>query len=869
MKKNISLPTKAFVAAFTLSLQLLFVPLANAGLVFVTEENAINSENFIIDFDDSSTDFIDLDFGTVLGAQFRFDIINDYFQLNRDINLLGNEALNFRVENLAAAPTCDGTLAGRLYHNTTDNVTYVCDGTTWLDINAGTTYTGSGGITLTGTNFTADLGTSIDASEIDANAVQDSEIDYTAVTLADFTNDAGFITTDTDTTYTGSGGITLTGTNFTNDLGTSIDSSEIVDDSITSADILAGTIAQSDLNLTDITLADFTNDAGFVTTDNDTTYTGSGGITLTGTNFTNDLGTSIDSSEIENGTIVGLDLDFTDITLADFTNDAGFVTTDNDTTYTGSGGITLTGTNFTADLGTSIDASEIDTNAVNDDEINYANVTLNDFTNDAGFITTDTDTTYTGSGGITLTGTNFTNDLGTSIDSSEIENGTIVGLDLNFTDITLADFTNDAGFVTTDNDTTYTGSGGITLTGTNFTNDLGTSIDSSEIENGTIVGLDLNFTDITLADFTNDAGFITTDTDTTYTGSGGITLTGTNFTNDLGTSIDSSEIVNDTITADDINVNAVTASELADDAVDTNAILNNAVDGTKINLTGNTQGDLMQYNGTDWARLALGTNAQYLGVNDAGTDLVWENVDTLADADGTTQIQVEEGVNDDTIRFDTAGGERMIIDNTGNVLIGAAAETIENVAFSPDGNDVFLADSLGVEGQIYTDATATKYEFVELHGCVRGSATAGTVAGGNSPVVRFDSGNNSQMRCSVPIPDDWVAGTDINLETFWSPSDNGTGDVDFDLEYASFAVGETIAGGSFVDTIPGATYETVAATTQLEVYQMTHDFAAADLGVNEMLNFNLHRTPGDAGDTYGADINIHMLRIAYTGKKLQ
>ena len=42
----------------------------------------------------------------------------------------------------------------------------------------------------------------------------------------------------------------------------------------------------------------------------------------------------------------------------------------------------------------------------------------------------------------------------------------------------------------------------------------------------------------------------------------------------------------------------------------------------------------------------------------------------MQDADGDTQIQVEEGSDEDKIRFDTGGTERMIIDNSGRVGIG-------------------------------------------------------------------------------------------------------------------------------------------------------------------------------------------------------
>ena len=47
--------------------------------------------------------------------------------------------------------------------------------------------------------------------------------------------------------------------------------------------------------------------------------------------------------------------------------------------------------------------------------------------------------------------------------------------------------------------------------------------------------------------------------------------------------------------------------------------------------------------------------------------------DTLTDADGDTLVQVEEGSDEDMIRFDTDGTQRMIITDGGNVGIGIAA----------------------------------------------------------------------------------------------------------------------------------------------------------------------------------------------------
>ena len=45
----------------------------------------------------------------------------------------------------------------------------------------------------------------------------------------------------------------------------------------------------------------------------------------------------------------------------------------------------------------------------------------------------------------------------------------------------------------------------------------------------------------------------------------------------------------------------------------------------------------------------------------------------LRDKDNDTKVQVEESADEDKIRFDTAGAERMVIDNSGNVGIGIAS----------------------------------------------------------------------------------------------------------------------------------------------------------------------------------------------------
>ena len=61
----------------------------------------------------------------------------------------------------------------------------------------------------------------------------------------------------------------------------------------------------------------------------------------------------------------------------------------------------------------------------------------------------------------------------------------------------------------------------------------------------------------------------------------------------------------------------------------------------------------------------------------------------------------------DSFRINDQSGDTtpFVIDNSGNVFVGATSETLENSGFSPDGDDVFVAGTVGVEGNIYTDGS--------------------------------------------------------------------------------------------------------------------------------------------------------------------
>lgn len=75
---------------------------------------------------------------------------------------------------------------------------------------------------------------------------------------------------------------------------------------------------------------------------------------------------------------------------------------------------------------------------------------------------------------------------------------------------------------------------------------------------------------------------------------------------------DGSDIAQDVALSGDATLDNTGALTIANSAITTAKIAANAVDGTKIALASQAAGDIMYYNGTDWVRLAKGTDGDVL-----------------------------------------------------------------------------------------------------------------------------------------------------------------------------------------------------------------------------------------------------------------
>ena len=180
------------------------------------------------------------------------------------------------------------------------------------------------------------------------------------------------------------------------------------------------------------------------------------------------------------------------------------------------------------------------------------------------------------------------------------------------------------------------------------------------------------------------------------------------------------KIANNAVGASEIAADAVGASELANDAVDTAAVADNAVTGAKIAMGSDATGDIMKYNGTDYARMARGTSEQVLRVNTAGTDL--EYADAVGGAAWALKTGAYTAVAGDGVMVDTSssaititlpissgppslGDFVRVLDATGNAATN-------NITVARNGNniqgaaaDLTIATNRAAIGLVYVNAT--------------------------------------------------------------------------------------------------------------------------------------------------------------------
>ena len=146
--------------------------------------------------------------------------------------------------------------------------------------------------------------------------------------------------------------------------------------------------------------------------------------------------------------------------------------------------------------------------------------------------------------------------------------------------------------------------------------------------------------------------------------------------------VDGTKIADDAINSEHYAADSIDAEHYAPGSVDTTAVADNAITGAKIAMTSDARGDILYYNGTDYARLAKGSSGTVLkmGANDPawGTDTAGADLDTAntftkgqrgeitALSDGST---ITPDFNDSNNFSVTLGGNRTLA-NPSNLTVG-------------------------------------------------------------------------------------------------------------------------------------------------------------------------------------------------------
>jgi len=176
-------------------------------------------------------------------------------------------------------------------------------------------------------------------------------------------------------------------------------------------------------------------------------------------------------------------------------------------------------------------------------------------------------------------------------------------------------------------------------------------------------------------------------------------------------------------------------------------VADNAIDGTDIALGSDAQGDIMYYDGTNWVRLAAGTNGHFLRTQGAAANPTW------AAASGGTVTSV--GVSAPTAEFDITSSP---VTSSGTIAIAWDNQTTNKVLAAPNGSTGQPSFRALVAADIPSLTASNISDFTEAAQDVVG----GVVGAGTGISVNYNDAGNS---FTVTNTGDTDASNDITTST--------------------------------------------------------------------------------------------------------
>ena len=167
-----------------------------------------------------------------------------------------------------------------------------------------------------------------------------------------------------------------------------------------------------------------------------------------------------------------------------------------------------------------------------------------------------------------------------------------------------------------------------------------------------------------------------------------------------------------------VSDNSVTEGKIANDAVTNTKIADNAVDGAQIALTGNVQGAVMYYNGTDWVVLTPGTSGEALKTQGAGQNVVWGAVSSTGDfangGDTATANRILGNNDAYALGFETNGSTRLNIAANGFMTAQEGfgignTNTIDTTVTTPASENMMSVGPITIDAGVTVTIGASSY----------------------------------------------------------------------------------------------------------------------------------------------------------------
>lgn len=211
---------------------------------------------------------------------------------------------------------------------------------------------------------------------------------------------------------------------------------------------------------------------------------------------------------------------------------------------------------------------------------------------------------------------------------------------------------------------------------------------------------------------------------------------------------------------------------------------------------------------------------------------------------GYITVQIDGGIDD------SIGPGSDHSDFVAQVELNALASVVSGLSGLISGLSGF-SGSTGVHG--------TKFAYLDIHGAAD-TEEIKKVSG--TPYLVYHQKNEDRSAWTWAVPEDYVSGTPIMVEVYWSPSNPSAGNVRWVLEYKSVAAGASVSAplltSTFVQPSPGVA---AGLTTTGSALTIPGGVAAA----NALLTLSVKRDGRDASDTFVGQAWVHLVRISYTG----